>query len=126
MPQDLLFNLDEPGTFVYTGALSTKGFRLNRFVLSLKGPENRSVFAADPRGYMRGFDLSDEEMTLVEARDWTGLLRAGGHLQAILKLAAAVGQDLWAIGAHNAGMSVEEIIEACPRHTHGLPGQETR
>jgi hypothetical protein len=46
---------------------------------------------------------------------------AGGHLQAMLKLAATVGQDLWSIGAHNARCGRDELIAACPRTVSGLP-----
>ena len=60
-------------------------------------------------------------MDLIERRDWTGLMQAGGHLQAILKIAATVGESLWHIGAHCAGMSVEQMKSACPRRRDGLP-----
>ena len=49
------------------------------------------------------------------------IFKAGGHLQAILKIAATVGQNLWYIGAHNAGVPMEEMLEACPRKVGGLP-----
>jgi protocatechuate 4,5-dioxygenase alpha chain len=117
----LSFDLEAPGTFVYTGPLSTRGERLNRFSLSLRIPENRSRFLAGERAYMAGFGLSEREIALVAGRDWTGLLKAGGHLQAILKIAATLGSDIWAIAAHNTGLSEAEIAEACPRHTVGLP-----
>ena len=48
----------------------------------------------------------------VRARDWTALIKAGGHLQAVLKIAATVGQNLWHVGAHNAGVPVEEMLAA--------------
>jgi protocatechuate 4,5-dioxygenase alpha chain len=32
-----------------------------------------------------------------------------------------VGENLWHIGAHNAGVPVEEMLAACPRHVGGLP-----
>ena len=119
--RDLSFDLEAPGTFVYTGPLSTRGMRLNRFALTLRVPENRTRFLADERAYMAGFSLSEDEMALVMARDWTGLLKAGGHLQAILKIVATVGLNHWAIAAHNTGLSEAEIAAACPRRMVGLP-----
>src|SRR3954467_3992178 len=95
-------SLDPPDSFVYTGPMSTAGRDLNRFALSLKVPANRAAFLRDEDGYMRPGKLPDATMALVRARDWSGLLKAGGHLQAILKIAATVGQNLWYIGAHNA------------------------
>jgi len=71
---------------------------------------------------MGRFSLSAAERGLVEARDWTGLLRAGGQLHAILKLAATVGETLYHIGAHNCGIDVASMRSACPRRVAGLGG----
>ena len=114
-------SLEPPDSFVYTGPMSTAGRNLNRFSLSLKIPDNRKAFLADPAGYMRGYDLTGAQQAMVQARDWTGLIRAGGHLQAILKVAVTVGENLWHVGAHNAGVPVEELLAACPRRVGGLP-----
>ena len=114
-------SLEPPASFVYTGPMSTRGHNINRFSLSLKIPDNRKSFLADPDAYMTRFNLSDTEKALVRARDWSGLLAAGGHLQAILKIAATLGQNLWHIGAHNAEIPVDEMIAACPRRVGGLP-----
>ena len=114
-------SLEPPASFVYTGPMSTRGRNINRFSLSLKNPDNRKSFLADPDAYMTRFNLSDTEKALVRARDWSGLLAAGGHLQAILKIAATLGQNLWHIGAHNAEIPVDEMIAACPRRVGGLP-----
>jgi protocatechuate 4,5-dioxygenase alpha chain len=114
-------SLESPHSFVYTGPMSTAGRNINRFSLSLKNSDNRKAFLADAATYMWGFDLTEPQQALVRARDWTGLIKAGGHLQAILKIAATVGENLWHIGAHNAGVPVEEMLAACPRHVGGLP-----
>lgn len=114
--------LDEPGTIEFTPQRALQGRALNRFALSLRSPRCRERFLADEPGYMAGFGLDAEEVALVGARDWTGLLRAGGHLQAVLKLAATVGEDLWSIGAHNVGCARETLITACPRTVAALPG----
>lgn len=124
LPQPIAFALSEPGTFVFSGPDSTRGFALNRFALSLKQPENRRAFLADEAAYMADFSLSEEQLKQVRGRDWTGLLRSGGHLQAILKLAATVGQSLWDIGAHNAEMETDAMLRLCPRRVSRLPGDE--
>jgi protocatechuate 4,5-dioxygenase alpha chain len=114
-------SLEPPDSFVYTGPMSTAGRNLNRFSLSLKIPDNRKAFLADPAGYMRAYSLTDAQQAMVQACDWTGLIKAGGHLQAILKVAVTVGENLWHVGAHNAGVPVEELLAACPRRVGGLP-----
>jgi len=118
------FSLEEPGSYLYSGAASSRGYRLNRFCLSLKVPENRTAFLEDEAAYVARFGLSGAEQALVAARDWTGLLAAGGHLQAILKLAATLGLNLYHIGAHNVGTDAATMHAACPRKVDGLPGKE--
>jgi protocatechuate 4,5-dioxygenase, alpha chain len=115
------FDLDEPGTIEFTAQRALAGQALNRFALSLRSAACRAEFLAAESAYMRGFGLTDHEVELVRERNWTGLLRAGGHLQAMLKLAATVGEDLWSIGAHNAGCGRDELIAATPRKVSGLP-----
>ncbi|MGE5288071.1 MAG: hypothetical protein ACM3ML_12905 [Micromonosporaceae bacterium] len=114
-------DLGEPGTIEFTAERALAGRVLNRFALSLRSPAKRAEFLADELDCMLKAGLSAAEMALVHERDWTGLLRAGGHLQAVLKLAAALGQDLWSIGAHNVGCSRDMLIAACPRRVGGLP-----
>jgi len=114
-------DLDEPGTIEFTAERALAGQALNRFALSLRSPARRAEFLADEAGYLRRFEVSEEHSRLVTERDWTGLLRAGGHLQAMLKLAAAVGEDLWSIGAHNAGCDRDALIAAVPRRVSGIP-----
>lgn len=117
----IALDLEPPGTFVYTAEKALAGHRLNKCALSLKDPANREAFAAGPDAYMLRFGLGDGERALVRARDWTGLLRAGGHLQAMLFFAAVSGENLWHIGSHNAGMEVDEMVQLVPRRVSGLP-----
>ena len=114
-------SLEPPHTYLYSGPMSSAGERLNRFALSLKISANRTAFLADAQAYVSTYSLTPLEADLVARRDWTGLMQAGGHLQAILKIAATVGESLWHIGAHCAGMSVEQMQSACPRRLGGLP-----
>lgn len=114
------FDLEPPGTYLFDGARSTQGFVLNRFALSLKQPGNRERFLRDEQAYLSDYDLTPECRELIRNRDWTGLLKAGGHLQALLKLAATVGQSLFHIGAHNCGIGVQEMRAACPRRVSGI------
>ena len=117
----IALDLEPPGTFIYTAEMALQGQRLNKCALSLKDAANREAFQADPDAYMQRFGLDEAERALVQARDWTGLLRAGGHLQAMLFFAAVAGETLWHIGSHNAGMEVAEMVQLCPRRVTGLP-----
>lgn len=124
MSNSIPLTLDPPGTFIFTGPVSSQGYLLTKFGLSLRRPENRARFLADETAYMTDFGLSTQEIAWVLARDWTALIAAGGHLQSMLKVAATVGQNLWHIGAHNAGMTAEELMNICPRRISALPGGE--
>ena len=115
------FDLEWPGTLVYSSELALRGHKLNVFALSLRSPACRQAFLADEKSYVQDCGLSSQEQAMVFDRDWTRLLRAGGHLQAILKIAATVGQNLWHIGAHNAGTDAETLRAACPRRVSRLP-----
>lgn len=122
MTNSIPFTLDPPGTYVYTAEAALRGHRLTAFGLSLRRPANREAFLADEEGYMQARGLDQASIAMVRARDWTGLIRAGGHLQSMLKVAATVGQDLWHIGAHNADLTREELIALCPRKVNATPG----
>lgn len=115
-------HLGEPGTIRFTASRAYQGQEINRFALSLRSEANRERFLAAPRPYAQAHGLGEEEIELIEGRDWTGLLLAGAHVQALLKLAATVGSDLWDIGAHNVGTERAELLAACPRRVRAVPG----
>lgn len=114
-------DLDEPGTFRFTAERALRGAPFNRLGSSLRSEENRQRYLQDERAYLAEFDVPDEFVSLVAARDWTGLLEAGGHLQSVLKVAATVGQNLWDVGAHAVGCSADELRAAAPRWVTGVP-----
>lgn len=102
------------GTTVFTGARSHQGYRINKLAMSLTDPANREAFRANERGYMARFGLTETEMKLIEKRDWTGLVDAGGSIYVLLKIAATVGQNLLQIGAQMRGESLEAFMAARP------------
>jgi gallate dioxygenase len=70
---------------------------------SLRSAEARAAFLADEIGYMRGMGCSDQEIDLVQQRDWKGLMEYGASIYLLLKIGAAVGHSLPQIGAHTSG-----------------------
>ena len=56
--------------------------------MSLTKPENRADFVADEQGYCSKFCLNQETCALVAARDWIGMIRSGGNIYYVFKLAA--------------------------------------
>ncbi|HEY7581411.1 MAG TPA: hypothetical protein VH855_27765 [Acetobacteraceae bacterium] len=103
--------LDEiSGAPVFTGDRSRAGYRLNRMAMSLTDPANRAAFVADEPGYLRGLGLTDTEIELVRRRDWKGMIEAGGNIYLIIKIAGALGIGLYEVGAHTAGLTLEQFM----------------
>lgn len=92
-----------PGTIVFTGEQSRRGYRLNRMAMSLTDAANRERFVADEAGYMRAMDLDDVEVDLVRRRDWRGMLEHGGSIYLVIKIAGSLGCSLQEVGRHTAG-----------------------
>ena len=88
---------DIPGTYVFDGRRSRRGYALNRFLMSLNRAENREAFRADEAGHLDRFGLDPEQREAVAKRQWLRLLEVGGNQYYIYKLAACDGmtfQDL--------------------------------
>ena len=102
---------DIPGTYVFDGERSRHGYALNMFCMSLNDAANRSAFEAEPDGYLDGFALSDDQRAAVEARDWLGLLRLGGNIYYLFKLAAYDGVSVQDVCAQTTGVTTEEFIK---------------
>ena len=96
------------GAYVFKGERSARGYALNKMANSLSVPDNRTRFQADEAGYMRAVGCSDEEIDLVARRDWKAMMDHGASIYLLLKIGAAVGAPLPVIGAHTAGMTLEE------------------
>jgi len=107
-----------PGTTVFTGERSHRGYRVNKLAMSLTDEKNREAFKADERAYMRRFGLSEDEMQLIGKRDWNGLVAAGGSIYLLIKIGGSVGQNLLQMGAAMRGETLEEFMKTRPGH-HG-------
>ena len=92
-----------PGTIVFTGEQSRRGYRLNRMAMSLTDAANRARFVADEAGYMRSMELDDDAAALVLRRDWRGMLEGGGSIYLIIKIAGALGCSIQEVGRHTRG-----------------------
>ena len=103
-----------PGTYPFDGERSRRGYRLNKFAMSMITPENRTAFCADEAGYMRGMDLSAQEMDMVARRDWGAMIRHGGNIYLILKVAGALGISLLEMGAQMRGETLEQFNATRP------------
>jgi protocatechuate 4,5-dioxygenase alpha subunit len=103
------------GGYVFSGENSAHSYRLNKMASTLTSPENRASFQADEDSYMRGLQLSEQEIDLVKRRDWKGMMDYGASIYLVIKIGGSVGHSLPEIGAHTAGLTVAEF-QARRRH----------
>ncbi|QWW66990.1 extradiol ring-cleavage dioxygenase [Rhizobium sp. WYJ-E13] len=99
-----------PDTPLFDRVGSIRGYRLNKMAMALGQPVNREAFKADEDTYLARFGLSDEEKAAVKSRDWHEMVRLGGNLFFILKIAAVDPTPITEIGAAQAGMSHENFL----------------
>jgi protocatechuate 4,5-dioxygenase alpha chain len=96
---------DIPGTYVFDGPRSRRGYPLHAFLMSLNERANRAAFKADESGYLDRFALDDEQRAAVLERQWLGLLEVGGNLYYTYKLAACDGMTFQDLAGEQTGMT---------------------
>jgi protocatechuate 4,5-dioxygenase, alpha chain len=100
---------DIPGTIVFDGRRSRRGYALNKFLMSLNDAANRASFKADEAAYLDGFALDDEQRDAVLGREWLRLLELGGNVYYTYKLAACDGMTFQDLAGEQTGMSAEDF-----------------
>ncbi|PKF78116.1 protocatechuate 4,5-dioxygenase subunit alpha [Vibrio sp. vnigr-6D03] len=102
---------DIPGTYVFDGEQSRKGYHLNMFCMSLNKQENRDEFEKDEQAYVNKYALTEEQKQAVLNREWLEMLKLGGNIYYTFKLAIFDGLTMQHAGAAMSGteMTVEEF-----------------
>lgn len=90
--------------------MSWRGLRINTMCNALSDPANREACKADEEAFMARFDLTEAEKQLVSARDFSGLLAAGGNIYFLLKLGVVTGNGLYRMGASMRGETHEQFL----------------
>jgi len=88
---------DIPGTMVFTGTLCRRGYYLNQFSMSLMKAANRERFLRDERAYLNEWPLVEAQRQAVLQRDYAAMLREGGNIFFILKIAATDGRSVQSV-----------------------------
>lgn len=101
--------IDVPGTYVFDGEHSRRGYRLNKMCLSLRLPENRATFSAGEAAYCDAYGLSPEQKQAVLSRDWNRMLDLGGNIFYVFKLAMLDKKSMQYLGGEFTGMSEDEF-----------------
>jgi protocatechuate 4,5-dioxygenase alpha chain len=103
--------LDVPGTYVFDGELSRRGYRLNTMFMSLRRPGNRERFSQDEAAYCDSYGLTDEQRDAVLRRDWIRLMELGGNIFYLFKLAMTDQKSMQYLGGVFSGMTEEEFVQ---------------
>jgi protocatechuate 4,5-dioxygenase, alpha chain len=98
---------DIPGTYVFDGRRSRRGYPLNRFLMSLNQAENRDAFRRDEAAYLDRFPLDPDQREAVLQRRWLRLLESGGNVYYLYKLAACDGMTFQDLAAEQTGTTPE-------------------
>ena len=99
-----------PDTRVFDSRETRRGYRINRFCMSLTDPANRAAFKTDEDAFLAKADLGDEDRRLIRARDWKGLIARGGNIYMVMKIGAVTGHGLYAMGAQQRGETLEQFL----------------
>ena len=98
-------------TKIFDHEQTRRGYRLNKFAMSMTKAGNREAFKANEESYMAKWELTDIEKQLIRDRDWRAMMdEHGGNIYMIMKIGAVLGHGLYQIGAHQRGQTYEEFL----------------
>lgn len=100
-----------PGTYVFDDRQARKGYKLNKLCMSLTSAEKRAEFKADPEAYMSKYGIDEAQKQAVRDRDWLQLIKLGGNIYLLIKIAEAFGIGLYTMGAQQRGQTLEQFLE---------------
>ena len=94
-----------PGTTVFDGEQSRRGYHLNMFCFSLLRPANRERFKTDEGAYLDEWPMSEAQKQAERARDYNQMIALGGNIYFLAKLFATDGKSFLHVAALMTGMS---------------------
>jgi protocatechuate 4,5-dioxygenase alpha chain len=94
-------------TPIFDGELTQRGYALNKMCFSFNSAANRAEFQRDELAYCCRFGLNEAQKAAVQHRNVLEMLKAGGNIYYLAKLAGIYGLNVQDIGAQQSGMSVE-------------------
>jgi protocatechuate 4,5-dioxygenase alpha chain len=98
-----------PGTTLFGGEQARRGYALNKMCFSFNDADNRAAFLLDEDAYCVRFGLNREQREAVARRDVLAMLKAGGNIYYLAKLAGIFGLNMQDIGAQQTGTSVAQF-----------------
>ncbi len=101
---------DLPGTPIFDGDTSRRGFRMNKLFMSLRDAANRERFLADEAAYCQEFGVTAEQEKAVLGRDWQAMIDLGGSIFYVYKLAMMDGRSMQYLGGVFSGLGEDRFV----------------
>jgi protocatechuate 4,5-dioxygenase alpha chain len=98
-----------PGTPIFDGAATQKGYALNRMCFSFNDEANREAFRRNEDAYCKKYGLTPDQRRAVARRNVLEMIEAGGNVYYLAKLAGIFGLNVQDIGAQQTGLSLEDF-----------------
>lgn len=117
---------DIPGTFIFDGARSRIGYRLNMFCMSLLDAANRDAFRSDEDTYLDRFQLTLDQRAAVRSRDWIAMLELGGNIYYTYKIGACDGLSFQQVAAAQTGVTEDEYVSMMVAGGRSVEGNRSR
>ena len=117
---------DIPGTFVFDGARSRMGYRLNMFCMSLLDAANRDAFRSDEDTYLDRFQLTLDQRAAVRSRNWIAMLELGGNIYYTYKIGACDGLSFQQVAAAQTGVTEDEYVSMMVAGGRSVEGNRSR
>lgn len=99
-----------PGAPIFDSHAARRGYALNKMCYTFNSKAHRDEFISDEVAYCKKFGLDEAQIQAITTRDVLSLIRVGGGVYFLGKLAGGVlGLDMQDIGALQTGMSKDEF-----------------
>ncbi len=98
-----------PGTTLFDGEMAMRGYALNKMCFSFNNAAARDEFLHDEEAYMEKFNLTDWQKKAVRGKQVLDMIKAGGNIYYLAKLAGIFGLNMQDIGAQQTGMTLKDF-----------------
>lgn len=109
-----------PGTHVFNGERSNRGYHINKMAFSFNKAENREEFARDMSAYCDKYQLTADEKSAVISGDFGRLLELGANIYYLAKIATFHGMSVQDACARMSDITTEEFIQRLQKNAAGF------
>lgn len=108
------------GTYVFDGRRAHPAYALNKLLFSFNQESNRDAFDKDPAAYCDRMGVSGAYKECVLNNDFLQMLRLGGNIYYVAKMAIPRGTSVQAAGAAFQGITTEAFQQKLNDRAQGL------